>query len=722
MVRVPKRSLAGGEIDPDLHYASDLVPVVAGASLCSNFIVRSKGGVERTPGTEHIATAKTTGPIRLAGFIRSSSAAYLVEYGDSYARLRETDIAAFDPALVELATPWDGTTIKTLQMAQANDVQWIFSGGPVKEIQRSGFAAPYSFDLVDADIKNGPFLDQNSDETLTLTASAVTGATVTLTASTDLFLAQHVGALWRLAEADFSTTVKWENQVTVTLGQQVRFDGNIYECSTAGKTSDSPPGHLEGIQADSTEADAVSWLYLHSGYGLVQIDSVTTARIAVVTVTKRLPDQLAGAGSWKWQEGAWSGVNGYPRTGAIFSRSLWAGNTDLQPYQLWKSAIEGFDDWEPGTDEDSALTRPLMDGSTEGIRWMFAGNSLAIGTDGPEWIARPEAGGDVVRVGKLITEVTTDQGSSDIPGMTLNGALLFIDASKRQLVSSRFSQSQNAWDIEDLSLIAGHMLGVGVVEAKFQRRPWPIYWCLLEDGTFAAMTYRPGQKVLAWHRHNFGGQVESFAILPVEGGRSETLFLAVRRQVGAGEEVHIERMFPRFHPERGQTAEDARCLFAARVYQLGTAQTVFTGLDHLEGQSVVALVDGREHFPVTVTGGQVTLSFPGAHVVIGLAYDSEYETLPFDMGLGDSEQASRNKRVSNLALAMRATMSGRIEMDTRATDMFATGGFALDEAPDLFTGIRKVDAPASEDTGKIKYVNGSVYPATLLSIFPEYEV
>lgn len=722
-VRAPKRSVIGGEVDPDLHYASDLIPVRTGAAVCQNFIVRTKGGIERTPGTEHIAICKSASKVRLGKFKRSASATYLSEFTDGFVRLRRSDIVPGDASFDQVATSWSDAELPFLQFTQSNDVQWIFSGQPIKELQRILLEGEVSFDLVNSDIKNGPFLDANTDEDFTITATETAlekGDSITLTASQSLFLAGHVGAYFRLEEQDFSETPQWEDEVTVYSGQRVRFNSNVYEVTKAGTTSNNAPTHSRDEQNDSTEADFVTWKYLHSGYGIVKITEVTSDTVAVAeVVSDRLPHTIESTGTWRWSEGAWSDVNGYPRTGALYKDALWAGASDFEPYMLWKSATQGFSDFEPGINDDNALNRPLFGEQTEGIRWLAPSGYMAIGTDGPEWVARPDQRGDVVRVNNLITEEGTDQGSSYIPGIVISGTTIFVDASRRLLCGMRYDFRNDTWLPRDLSLLAGHILGQGVVEMAYQRNPWPLIWCLLEDGTLGAVTYQPDQEVLAWHRHDFGDPVESIAVLPVEDGRRETLFIAVRRKA---DELHIERMADRFRSERSQPLEEAKYLFGGVSYDLEEAQTTFTGLDHLEGREVGALVDGYNHPPMTVTGGAVTTNFAGRRVFIGLRYKSRFKTLPFDFGQPDDFEAGRPKRISDLSIAFSATMGGIIKMGKRVTQVFRRGDADLDAAPPLYTGVRKIDPPASEDTGQLEYETDEAGPASVLAIFPEYEV
>jgi len=744
IIGAAKRSLIGGEIDPDLHHASDLIPVRIGAAICENFIVRAHGGVERTPGTEHLAIAKGSGKVRLGMFKRASSAAYLAEYTDGTLRLRSSDIAPGDPAFDEIDTPWGAAALDGLQFTQSNNVQWIFSGSPLMELQRYDGGSGWVFELVASEIENGPFLDANTDKEYRLTVTGelvvhpplidgdppVLGPdmelekadSITLTATDDLFLAGHVGAFFRIEEEDYSAVPRWEAGSAITAGQRVRFNTNVYEAVNDGNTSGNAPTHTIGNETDGTgikDATPVEFKYLHPGYGIVKITAVTSPTEATAEIlSDRLPDSTT-AGTWRWSEGAWSDVNGYPAVGALYKDALWAAASTAEPFKLWKSAIEGFSDFEPGVNDDNALTRGLYGAQTEAIRWLAPAAYMAIGTDGPEWVARPDQKGDTVRVSNLITEEATDQGSSDIPGIVISGTTIFVDASRRSLLGMRYDYRNDAWVPRDLSLLARHILGQGVVQIAYQRNPWPLIWCLLEDGTLGALTYQPDQEVLAWHRHDFGDPVESIAVLPVEDGQRETLFLAVRRKP---DETHIERMVDRFRPERGASIADAQYLFGAVAYDLPEAQATFSGLDHLEGREVIALIDGNSHPPIIVTGGAVTLNFAGKKVFIGLRYKSRYQTLPFDFGQPEDFQSGRPKRIADLLMAFRATLGGVIRMGKRAERVFKLGAAPLDQAPPLYTGVRRINPPASEDTGQLEYVTEEAWPATIVAIFPEYEV
>ena len=83
----------------------------------------------------------------------------------------------------------------------------------------------------------------------------------------------------------------------------------------------------------------------------------------------------------------------------------------------------------------------------------------------------------------------------------------------------------------------------------------------------------------------------------------------------------------------------------------------FSGLSHLEGQTVNILSDSSVEPQKTVTGGAVTLESPGAVVHIGLPITAEFETL--DININGQETLLDKKQKTNMPATVRWT-AGRL--------------------------------------------------------------
>ena len=75
------------------------------------------------------------------------------------------------------------------------------------------------------------------------------------------------------------------------------------------------------------------------------------------------------------------------------------------------------------------------------------------------------------------------------------------------------------------------------------------------------------------------------------------------------------------------------------------ARQTFSGLSHLEGQTVNILSDGNVEPQKVVTGGAVTLESPGAVVHIGLPINAQFETL--DVNVNNQETLLDKKQLIN---------------------------------------------------------------------------
>jgi len=78
------------------------------------------------------------------------------------------------------------------------------------------------------------------------------------------------------------------------------------------------------------------------------------------------------------------------------------------------------------------------------------------------------------------------------------------------------------------------------------------------------------------------------------------------------------------------------------------ALTVFSGLDHLEGEEVAVLGNGNVIPGITVSGGEVTLPSPVSRVHVGLAYKGEIETM--DLNLVNVPMRGKEKNINEAVI------------------------------------------------------------------------
>lgn len=88
----------------------------------------------------------------------------------------------------------------------------------------------------------------------------------------------------------------------------------------------------------------------------------------------------------------------------------------------------------------------------------------------------------------------------------------------------------------------------------------------------------------------------------------------------------------------------------------------FSGIDHLEGQTVAILADGNVKPQQTVTAGRVTLDYPAAVVHVGLPIQSDFETLEVN-AIGQEGVRDRRKIVSKVSLIVNQSRGAKVGPD-----------------------------------------------------------
>jgi hypothetical protein len=362
-------SFNAGELSPKIDTRVDVEKYRSGCRRLENMIPTKYGGAERRPGLKFIQDAttspntQTTTKIRMIPFVYSKTVAYVIEVGAKYMRFYygSAILEDADTNVVWIDTPYLETHIFELKFKQIADVMWICHPNYApRKLSRTGV---YTFELTEIDFRKGPFLLRNdlidpvnpSNTTMSCNVTAA-GSIGILTASNNIFLSGHIGALFKLIHPRTTTLVEqsgagtsdainvkgtfsfvthgtwtgtvylqrsdnlsdWENFRTykgsadrnVQLSHTEEEDNIRYRINTdaAGVSADIS---LE----DSTQEGIVKILNIINGY---QASVEVYADLAATSTTRR------------WAEGAWSASRGYPGTVTFFEDRCVYGGASIQ--------------------------------------------------------------------------------------------------------------------------------------------------------------------------------------------------------------------------------------------------------------------------------------------------------------------------------------------------------------------------------------------------------
>jgi hypothetical protein len=277
----------------------------------------------------------------------------------------------------------------------------------------------------------------------------------------------------------------------------------------------------------------------------------------------------------------------------------------------------------------------------------------------------------------------------------------------------------------DMTVLSEHITESGLISSDYQQEPWSIVWFVRNDGQLVGLTYERDQDVIGWHRHIFGGSysggdsiVESVACIPTPDGTADETWLIVKRTIDGTTRRYIEYITPRFDSDQ---TEDAFFVDCGLTYD-STPATAISGLDHLEGETVSILADGATHPDRTVSAGQITLSRSASVVHVGLAYESNIETLNIEAGAADGTSQGKTKRIHRLNIRLFKTLGLMFGPSSDKLDRmtFRTSADEMGNPPALFTGDKSINWNGYYEVEGIVYLRqDQPLPLTILGIMPQ---
>lgn len=118
MANVPQRSFASGELAPAMYARTDVTKYASGLRTCRNFIIQATGGANWRPGFDFIADLSAAGDtIRLLPFIFNNEQAYVLAFGERVVRVYQRGVL-----VTTVPTVYPADAVSTLNFAQSADI------------------------------------------------------------------------------------------------------------------------------------------------------------------------------------------------------------------------------------------------------------------------------------------------------------------------------------------------------------------------------------------------------------------------------------------------------------------------------------------------------------------------------------------------------------------------------------------------------------------------
>lgn len=630
--------------------------------------------------------------------------------------------------VVEISSPYLEAELFDLQFAQSADTLYIaHNNHAVRKLTRTSHIA---WTLTVVDFKNGPYLPSNITAT-TILPSADTGNGITLTASTPIFLAGHVGSSWRIKDG-WVKIVGFTSTTVVTANVQPNEDGT--------------PGDLDTGPAAITD----------------------------------------------WAEGAWSDVQGYPACVTFHEQRLCFASSINQPQTFWASKSQNFERMDAGASDDNALLYTIASEQVDAIRWLSSGTVLALGTVGGVFTLRSTSDAPLTPTNVKVQRDTTYGSAFTLP-KKIGSFVYYLQRNLKTLreLSINFDIYGDNRFAVDMTLLAEHITGVnGIIEIEYQQSPHNVLWCVRDDGQIATLTRQVDQEVIGWSRQITDGLYESVAIIP--STTYDEVWVTVKRTINGVTKRYVEYFTaPTFIEQEcaffvhsglsldnpiaisGATQANPVVVTAtahglsnadhaiirgilgmtelnqkkfkiknktANTFELtnlsdnnidGTGYGAYesggearkgvstiSGLDHLEAKVVNVLVDGATHPQRTVSGGSITLDDTHGEVHVGLPYIPKLLTLRVEAGSAIGTAQGKIKRINEATVRIYKSLGMKVgNLNKQDVVPFRSAADRMGITPKLFTGDVRVAFPAGYNReGFVLVTQEHPLPLNILSI------
>lgn len=574
-----QNNFSAGEMSPLFFGRTDADRYKSSLATCKNYLPTIQGGLIRRPGTMFVSEVKdSTKKTRLIHFEFSTTQAYILEFGDQYIRFYK------DNAIVTL-TPQNLTAA-----TQANPVVVTYAGADTYANGNrviitgvSGMTQLNNREFIVANVNTGA----NTFELQDITATNVNGTGYDAYTSggtinevyeiaspyleADLFqikFTQSADIIYLVHPTYAPRKLTRTSHTAWTLDEINFLDGPYLSTNTT--TTDLTPSaatgtgvtltatSIVGINNDTgfqtTDVGRLIRIREGSTWGYVKITGWTSTTVVTVDVIASLTNTSAKR---TWRMGLWSVTTGYPACVVFHEDRLMFGGSPGSPQRLDGSRTSDYENFAPTETDGSvgpsnALAFSFNSNDVNVVRWLAADEKgLITGTVGNEWLVRPSSFGEALTPTNINAKKSTSYGSADIQPVQVGKATLFIQRAGRKLREMTYFYDADGFRASDITVLAEHVTGSGIVQLAYQREPQSIVWGVRSDGVLTSMLYeRDVDNInVGWARHIIGGYsdaansdavVESVSVIPSPTTERYDTWLIVRRRINGRTVRYVE--------------------------------------------------------------------------------------------------------------------------------------------------------------------------------------
>lgn len=447
--------------------------------------------------------------------------------------------------------------------------------------------------------------------------------------------------------------------------------------------------------------------YVSINGGLVEITQVVSVSKVFGRIVKALVGTItAPADSWSLKSFVWNPVDGYPHAVSLYQQRLYAAGSTNFPETIWASGTGLYLDFTPGTDDGDAFSYAMSSDQINEVEHLASSKILVALTQGEEFSVTPGANGSITPTNIDIQSQST-YGSARVRPVRVANELIYVQRASKKIRCMFYDFNSDSFRSQNLTRLAAHISGPGIVDMAFQAEPNPVVWMVRSDGVLVSLTYDRDDNVCGFARHTTDGLYKSVCVIP--GADADVVFVLVQRTIGGSLVQYVEQL------------DQTVMTDAAIVGTNDVGATVWTGLSDLEGKTVDVKGDGvflGGNF--VVKDGQITIPRLAFSIEIGLHYDSEIVTLSPQVsgGLGTSQG---NKVMTGDAI-VRVLNTINCLIDDQRITFREFGDGILDQAVTPFTGDKDISDMGWDTKSEISIKQDQPYDWYVLAFIRQFSV
>lgn len=390
------------------------------------------------------------------------------------------------------------------------------------------------------------------------------------------------------------------------------------------------------------------------------------------TASKTIAFTKSASGSPR-REDVWSANRGYPKTACFYEGRLVLGGTKSKPQSLIFSKSGSFFDFDiDDGDDDEAIFVTISSRKLNDIVDVFPGRNLQVFTSGAEFAVTSKP----VTPSSAYVAPQTSNGASNIEVQEVDGSTIFVDRNGKSLRDFVFSFNEDAYVTQDLSVLASHLIAQPIDMAlltgtQSDDANWLFF--VNADGNGTILNTLRAQDITGFTRWENDGDIKGVCVV------DEDLYLITERTINSVVVKFLERWDFTYKMD------------ASTKFTPSASQTVLTGLDNLEGQTVQIVADAVVLQPRAVSSGSITLEATETgytNVEVGLNFAIELKPMPINTNIGSGQNQMRLKRI--VRINARVYETSGVYVNGNAVPIRAFGpapDTPLDNPPDQLTGI-----------------------------------